>query len=43
MSSTGKRSDFVRLAKMSGLKKIKTHTSNIPLAGTDGDVMVRLR
>ena len=43
LKANGGKTDYVLLEKMLGLKRIKTHTSNIPLSGTDGNLMVRLR
>ena len=43
LTANGGRTDYVLLEKMLGLKRIKTHTSNIPFSGTDGNLMVRLR
>ena len=43
LTANGGRTDYVLLEKMLGLKRIKTHTSNIPFSGTDGNLKVRLR
>ena len=43
LTAKGGRTDYILLEKMLGLKRIKTHTSNIPFSGTDGNLMVRLR
>ena len=43
LTANGGKTDYVLLKKMLGLKRIKTHTSNIPFSGTDGNLMVRLR